>query len=136
MREAVLEAEMLRRIALLGGVLLVLSALTTAAPGPTRLLRQPTVSADRVAFTYASNVWVVERAGGMARRVTSFQGTTTNPKFSPDGRTIAFSADYSGNTDVYIVPAEGGEPKRLTWHPGADQVQGWTPDGKAVLFAS
>ena len=107
-----------------------------AAPAPTRLLRSPTVSTNAVAFTYASNVWVVERAGGIARRLTSFQGATTNPKFSPDGKWIAFSADYGGNTDVYVVPAEGGEPKRLTWHPGADSVQGWTPDSKAVMFAS
>ena len=78
----------------------------------------------------------VERAGGMARRLTSFQGATTNPKFSPDGKWIAFSAEYGGNVDVYVVPAEGGEPKRLTWHPGGDIVQGWTPDGKSVMFAS
>ena len=89
-----------------------------------------------MAFTYANNVWMVERAGGLARRVTSFQGTTTNPKFSPDGKWIAFSADYGGNMDAYVVPADGGEPKRLTWHPGADVVQGWTPDGRAVMFAS
>ena len=108
----------------------------TAAPAATRLLRQPTVSADRIAFTYASNIWVVERAGGLARRITSFQGTTTNPKFSPDGKSIAFSAEYSGNVDVYVVPVEGGDPKRLTWHPGADTVQGWTADGKAIMFAS
>ncbi len=108
----------------------------TAAPGPTRLLRQPTVSATQVAFTYANNLWVVDRSGGIARRLTSFQGATTNPKFSPDGKWIAFSAEYGGNMDVYVVPAEGGEPKRLTWHPGADSVQGWTPDGKSVMFAS
>jgi tricorn protease len=72
----------------------------------------------------------------MARRLTSFQGATTNPKFSPDGRWIAFSAEYSGNVDAYVVPAEGGEPRRLTWHPGGDMVQGWTPDSKAVMFAS
>jgi tricorn protease len=123
------------------GVAVAIGAFVTigsmkAAPGGTRLLRQPTVSADRIAFAYASNIWVVERAGGLARRLTSFQGATTNPKFSPDGKWIAFSADYSGNVDVYVVPAEGGEPKRLTWHPGADNVQGWTPDGKNVLFAS
>jgi tricorn protease len=109
---------------------------TIAPAAPTRLLRQPTVSATHVAFAYANNIWVVERTGGAARRLTSFQGATTNPKFSPDGRTIAFSADYAGNVDVYVVPAEGGEPKRLTWHPGADTVQGWTPDGASVLFAS
>ena len=107
-----------------------------AAPAGTRLLRQPTVSQTQIAFTYANNVWVAERAGGLARRITSFQGATINPKFSPDGKWIAFSAEYSGNIDVYLVPAEGGEPKRLTWHPGGDTVQGWTPDGKNILFAS
>ena len=109
-----------------------------AAPDATatRLLRTPTVSATHIAFAYANNLWVVERAGGQARRLTSFQGQTTNPRFSPDGKLIAFSGDYAGNTDVYVVPAAGGEPNRLTWHPGADTVQGWTPDGKAVVFAS
>jgi len=103
---------------------------------PTRLLRMPTVSANAIAFVYANNLWTVERAGGLARRITSFQGQTSNPHFSPDGKTIAFSAEYAGNTDVYVVPAEGGEPKRLTWHPGSDLVQGWTPDGKSVVFSS
>jgi len=100
------------------------------------MLRSPTISATHVAFGYANNIWVVERGGGNARRLTSFQGQTTNPKFSPDGATVAFSGDYGGNVDVYTVPAEGGEPKRLTWHPGADQVQGWTADGASVMFAS
>ncbi len=103
---------------------------------PTRLLRSPTVSATQIAFAYANNIWVVERAGGRARRLTSFQGQTTNPHFSPDGKWMAFSGEYAGNTDVYVVPADGGEPRRLTWHPGADSVQGWTPDGKAIVFAS
>jgi len=107
-----------------------------AAPPETRLLRTPTVSATKVAFTYAQNIWVVDRAGGVARRLTSLPGGTSNPHFSPDGSMIAFSADYSGNTDVYVVPADGGEPKRLTWHPGGDSVQGWTADGRKVMFAS
>ena len=113
-------------------------ATLTAAPGPesTRMLRSPTVSATSIAFAYANNIWVVERAGGLARRLTSFQGQTSHPSFSPDGKWIAFSGEYAGNTDVYVVPAEGGEPRRLTWHPGADTVQGWTPDGSSVLFAS
>ena len=88
------------------------ASVLVASPAPpvaaaTRLLRTPTVSATHVAFAYANNIWTVERAGGMARRLTSFQGATTNPKFSPDGKSIAFSAEYSGNTDVYVVPAEG-----------------------------
>jgi tricorn protease len=102
----------------------------------TRLLRTPTVSATQIAFAYGQNIWVVTRAGGMARRVTSFQGQTTNPHFSPDGKWIAFSGEYAGNMDVYVVAGEGGEPRRLTWHPGADLVQGWTADGKSILFSS
>src|ERR1051326_6065121 len=107
-----------------------------AQTGGTRMLRTPTVSATQIAFAYAQNIWTVPRAGGMARRITSFQGQTSNPHFSPDGRWIAFSGEYAGNLDVYVVPAEGGEPKRLTWHPGADSVQGWTPDGRAIMFST
>src|SRR5215211_5518484 len=102
----------------------------------TRLLRTPTVSSTQIGFAYANNIWVVPRAGGSARRLTSFQGQTGNPHFSPDGRWIAFSGEYAGNFDVYIVASDGGEPKRLTWHPGADIVEGWTPDGKSILFSS
>ena len=102
----------------------------------TRLLRTPTVSATQIAFAYAQNIWIVPRAGGTARRVTSFAGQTGNPHFSPDGKWIAFSGEYAGNLDVYVVAAEGGEPKRLTWHPGSDLAQGWTPDGRSVLFSS
>jgi tricorn protease len=119
------------------------AGLAAALAGPlaangagTRLLRSPTVNATDIAFAYANNIWSVPRAGGSARRLTSFQGLTSNPLFSPDGKSIAFSGEYAGNVDVYVMPAEGGEPKRLTWHPGADTVQGWTPDGRAVLFAS
>ena len=96
----------------------------------------PTVSATQIAFAYANNLWIVERSGGKARRLTSFAGQTINPHFSPDGKWIAFSGEYAGNVDVYTVPSEGGEPKRLTWHPGRDEVQGWTPDGKSIVFAS
>ena len=118
----------------LAGLLLVLFPI--AASGSTRLLRTPTVSATQIAFAYANNIWVVERSGGPARRITSFAGQTTNPHFSPDGKWLAFSGEYAGNFDVYVVPSEGGEPKRLTWHPGPDMVEGWTPDGKSILFSS
>ncbi len=94
------------------------------------------MSATHIAFAYASNIWIVERGGGAARRVTSFQGQASHPQLSPDGRTLAFSADYAGNADVYTVPVAGGEPTRLTWHSGPDLVQGWTPDGARVLFTS
>ncbi len=127
---------MFKRLSIVLFAVAVLTTAAAAATGSTRMLRMPTVSATHIAFAYANNIWTVERAGGMARRLTSFQGQTTNPHFSPDGKWIAFSAEYAGNTDVYVVPSEGGEPKRLTWHPGADTVEGWTPDGKSILFAS
>ncbi|MGI9067569.1 MAG: S41 family peptidase [Pyrinomonadaceae bacterium] len=113
-----------------------LSVQSQTPSGTTRLLRTPTVSATQIAFAYANNIWTVPRAGGSARRLTSFQGQTMNPHFSPDGKWIAFSGEYAGNLDIYVVAADGGEPRRLTWHPGGDQIQGWTPDGKSILFAS
>src|SRR4051794_14776283 len=84
----------------------------------TRLLRQPDISDKKIVFAYANDLWIVDRSGGMAQRITSFPGSESNPKFSLDGNMVAFSGEYQGNTDVYIVPAVGGEPKRLTWHPG------------------
>ncbi len=113
-----------------------LSVQSQTPAGPTRLLRTPTVSATQIGFAYANNIWTVPRAGGSARRLTSFQGQTMNPQFSPDGKWIAFSGEYAGNLDIYVVAADGGEPRRLTWHPGADLAQGWTPDGKSIMFTS
>ena len=108
----------------------------TATPDEARLLRQPDVSARHVAFVHANDVWIVDRDGGEARRLTTFPGAETSPHFSPDGKLVAFTGEYDGNVDVYVVPVEGGEPERLTWHPGGDEVRGWTRDGSAVLFAS
>ncbi len=102
----------------------------------TLLLREPALSAQRVAFVYAGDLWVARREGGAPVRLTVSPGIEADPKFSPDGKWIAFSADYGGNLDVYLVSAEGGQPRRLTWHPSPDVVEGWTPDGKKILFSS
>ena len=115
---------------------LIVQTYAQAPNSGTRMLRTPTVSAAQIAFAYAQNIWTVPRSGGSARRITTFQGQTSNPHFSPDGKWIAFTGEYAGNQDVYVVAAEGGEPRRLTWHPGADSVQGWTPDGKSIMFSS
>lgn len=102
----------------------------------TQLLRQPTISNTSVVFVYANDLWIVAKEGGEAKRLTSNEGQESNPHFSPDGKFIAFTGQYDGNTDVYVIPTEGGQPERLTWHPGADNVTGWTPDGESILFAS
>ncbi|MCE7995070.1 MAG: protease [Roseivirga sp.] len=113
---------------------LAVSGLDLSAQG-TRLLRQPTISDQSIAFVYANDLWIVDKDGGRASRLTSNAGGETSPHFSKDGKMIAFTGQYDGNADVYVIPSNGGEPKRLTWHPGGDNVTGWTPDGK-VLFSS
>lgn len=116
----------------------VSSATAKAQPDPTdtRLLTMPAVSAKNIAFVYAEDLWVADVDGKNPRRLTSDLGVESNPVFSPDGQTIAFSAQYDGNTDVYTIPLGGGSPTRLTSHPAADTVRGFTPDGKSVLFSS
>jgi tricorn protease len=113
-----------------------------------RLLRFPTIHGDTVVFTYAGNMYSVSAAGGVARRLTSHDGFEMFPRFSPDGKWIAFTGQYDGNTEVYLIPAAGGVPKRLTWTAtlGRDEVSdrmgpnnlvmAWHPDGQRVLFRS
>lgn len=109
---------------------------TVAASDGTRLLRQPVISAQHLAFVYGGDIWLSDRNGQSPRQLTSHPASEFAPKFSPDGNWLAFSASYDNNTDVYIMPVSGGAPTRLTYHPGADTVNGWSPDGKTVLFAS
>src|SRR5712691_4605254 len=102
----------------------------------TRLLADPAISANEIAFAYANDLWIANADGTNVRRLTSHPGVESGPRFSPDGSLIAFTGQYEGNTDVYIVPSSGGVPKRLTYHPGRDVVLGFTPDGSSVLFTS
>ena len=119
------------------GTLVLATALTAgSAASQTLLLRQPSVSDRHIAFAYANNIWVADRSGGEARRVTSYHGETADPKLSPDGKWIAFTGQYGGTGSVYVVPVEGGEARRLTWHPGGSAVTGWTPDSRRVVFTS
>lgn len=100
------------------------------------LMREPTISATSIVFEYAGDLWSVPREGGRAVRLTTSPGRETHPKFSPDGRWIAFSGEYDGNEDAYVMPAAGGQPRRLTAHPGPDIVLGWSSDSKSVVIAS
>ncbi len=107
----------------------------TAPAGPTRLLRYPHIWRDQVVFVYAGDLWTAATNGGRASRLTSHPGDELYPKFSPDGKWIAFTGQYDGNNDVFVIPAAGGEPLRLTYHPSNDMVLGWSPDGR-ILFRS
>ncbi|NKB90481.1 MAG: protease [Acidobacteria bacterium] len=130
---------MLRRFLGCALVLIILASsvsVSGAAQQGTRLLRQPDLSADHVVFTYGADVWIADRSGGDARRLTSTPAVESNPHFSPDGQTVAFSSNRSGSFAVYTVPTHGGMPRRLTWHPSGSMVRGWTPDGDRVLYTS
>ncbi len=100
----------------------------------THLLHSPALNRTQIVFSYAGDLWTVNRQGGAAVRLTSGAGIENLPVFSPDGETVAFTGEYDGNIDVYTMPAVGGVPKRITYHPGADYAAGWTPDGQRILF--
>jgi tricorn protease len=100
------------------------------------LFRFPDVSKTQIVFTYANDIWVIPKEGGTAEKLSSPPGVESFPKFSPDGKTIAFTGNYDGNSDVYTIAVNGGVPMRLTEHGFPDRVVDWTPDGTRVLFAS
>ncbi len=111
-------------------------ATAEAVAEPTRLLMQPDIYGDSVAFRHGGDLWVASAQGGLARRLTTSEGVETTPRFSPDGTRIAFTGQYDSNEDVYVVPTAGGEPVRVTFHPQDDILRDWTPDGARLLFAS
>ncbi len=111
-----------------------------------RLMRYPHISGNRIVFVYAGDIWIVSDIGGDARRITSHEGLELFPKLSPDGKWIAFSAEYSGNRQIWIMPSEGGQPRQLTYYNdvgpmpqrgGFDNVPlGWSNDSMQVFFRS
>jgi tricorn protease len=136
----------LRLFVLLAVILVAVpaAAQTAGGEGLARLLHFPDINGDRIAFVYAGDIWTVPAAGGTARRLTSHAGLELFPKFSPDGRWIAFSGEYDGTRQVYVISTEGGQPRQLTYRNDVgpmpprggwdNRVLGWTPDGRSVLF--
>lgn len=114
--------------------------------GLTRMLRQPDIHGDKIAFVYGGDIWIVDSTGGVARRLTSHPGQEQFPKFSPDGRWIAFTGEYSGTLQVFVISVDGGQPRQLTFYNDAgpvpprggvdNQIMDWTPDGKSIMFGA
>ena len=112
-----------------------------------RMMRFPDICKDKIVFMYGGDLWLASSSGGEARRITSDAGRELFPKFSPDGKWIAFTGQYDGNFNVYVMPAEGGQPRQLTFYQGAaaplsdrmgihNEVVTWFPDSKRILFLS
>jgi len=135
-----------RKWLVLGLVCFTVPALSQE-PREGRLLRFPDIHKDKLAFVYGGDIWLAPTSGGVARRITTHPGRELFPKFSPDGKWIAFTGQYDGNFNVYVMPAEGGQPKQLTFFQGGSQplsdrmgihneVVTWFPDSKRILFLS
>lgn len=101
-----------------------------------KLMRYMDVSDTQITFVYGGDIWVMPKDGGTAFQVTHSPGEESWPRFSPDGRFIAYSASYNGNMDIYVMPVMGGVPTRVTYHSYADRMVDWHPDGERILFAS
>lgn len=108
----------------------LLSPISAFAQNPA-YFRQPSLSGQSLVFASEGDLWVADLQGGEARRLTSHQGEEGWPVVSPDGKTVAFSAEYQGGEDVYIMPLVGGTPKRISWLEGRPVA--WTPDGHVVV---
>jgi tricorn protease len=128
-------------------ILLFLSV-SSYATQEARVLRFPAIFGDQIVFSYAGDLYAVPRSGGIARKLTTHVGYEAFARFSPDGKSIAFTAEYDGNREVYLMPAEGGVPKRLTYTASIARddisdrmgpnniVLGWSPDGRNVIYRS
>src|SRR5215467_10640442 len=117
-------------------VLALLMLLTTWCAAESKLLRHPSYHNGKVAFSYLGDIWVANEDGSNVQRLTVHRARDVYPRFSPDGKWIAFSSNRYGNYDVFVIPAEGGAAKQLTFHSAADIVVNWSPDSKRVLFQS
>jgi tricorn protease len=127
--------------------LLMMAGVVTAQP-ETRLLRFPAIHGNQIVFTYAGDLYTVASGGGVARKLTNHEGFEMFPRFSHDGKWIAFTGQYDGNTEVYVIPSEGGVPRRLTFTAtlGRDDVSdrmgpnnlvmGWKHDDRHIVFRS
>lgn len=136
------------RLALAAFFILGLFSANSYAPQEARVLRFPAIHGGQIVFSCAGDLYAVPAAGGIARKLTAHEGYEAFPRFSPDGKSIAFTAEYDGNREVYLMPAEGGVPKRLTFTAslGRDDisdrmgpnniVMGWTNDGQKIIFRS
>src|SRR6476619_537568 len=122
--------------ALVTGLLILAFGAVPRTSAPIKLARHPDYHAGKIAFSYLGDIWTANEDGADPHRLTDNRGHEVYPRFSPDGRWIAFSSNRYGNNDVFVIAATGGAPRRLTYHTGNDEVVGWTRDSQTVIFRS
>ncbi len=118
----------------LATLILILAATVVSAQNP--MMQYPDIYNNTVVFVSGGDIWKAAADGGIATRLTFSDGRESNPKFSPDGKLIAFTGEYDGNPDVYVMNTDGGDIKRITFHPGMDEVIGWNPLKNKIMFIS
>ena len=133
----------MKTLGLIFGLILAAATLRAAEPDPpsapqtqAHLLRHPSYCEGKVAFSYLGDIWIANEDGSGLRRLTDHKARDVYPRFSPDGKLIAFSSNREGNYDVYVIPVGGGKPRQLTFLSADDLVVGWTPDGRKIIFQS
>lgn len=112
--------------------LALLAALLTSAQATPGYFRAPALHGETLVFTAEGDLWKVPVGGGEALRLTTHPGIETSATISPDGASVAFSAQYEGPTECYVMPLDGGLPRRLTWTGEGTYPVGWTPDGEVL----
>lgn len=122
----------LTKVCLLGFMAVLFFVAVSAQAEPIKFARYPHISNGKIAFSYFGDIWIANENGSNPQRLTAHIARDIYPRFSPDGRWIAFSSDRMGNNDVFVIPVEGGEPRQLTFATTNDDVLYWTPDGKGI----
>src|SRR5262245_28243292 len=125
---------MVRQLSMAAAAAWLVIGASSASAAPIRLARHPDYHAGKVTFSYLGDIWIANEDGSGVVRLTDNRACEIYPRFSPDGRWIAFSSNRYGNNDVFIIPATGGAPKRLTYHTGNDEVVSWARNSQSVIF--
>jgi len=117
-------------------VVLLMVAFSGFSQTKNPIFRYPDVSQTHIVFSFAGDLWLVEKSGGTAIKLSSPPGYETWARFSPDGQKVAFTGNYDGQSNIYTLPINGGLPTQITFHGMQERVVDWFPDGKHLLYSS